>query len=114
MLKADELLESIEALRGDVKALAERLARLEAGARESGTAIAPSSAAKPVQLNGRAEPMGDATAEEISEEVLLAISAAVAAFLGERQHIRQIRLISSHHWGMRGRVNIQASHALNH
>ena len=33
-------------------------------------------------------------AEEISEEILLVISAAVAAFLGERAHIRQVRLLA--------------------
>ncbi len=48
--------------------------------------------------------------EEISEETLIAISAAVAAFLGKRAHIRQIRLMSSPAWAQQGRVSIMASH----
>jgi|SRR5215472_15137600 len=49
----------------------------------------------------------------ISEERLLAISAAVAAYLGERVRIRQIRLIRSHAWAQQGRVSVQASHWLH-
>jgi methylmalonyl-CoA carboxyltransferase 12S subunit len=52
-------------------------------------------------------------AEPISEEILLAISAAVAAYLGEGMHIRQLRLISSPAWAQQGRVWIQASHRLH-
>lgn len=52
--------------------------------------------------------------EEISEEVMLAISAAVAAFLGERAHVRQIRLATSGAWAQHGRVSIAASHRLAH
>jgi methylmalonyl-CoA carboxyltransferase large subunit len=50
--------------------------------------------------------------EGITEEELLAISAAVAAFLGVRAHIRQIRLVSGNAWAQQGRVSIQASHRL--
>jgi methylmalonyl-CoA carboxyltransferase 12S subunit len=52
-------------------------------------------------------------AEPVNEEILLAISAAVAAYLGEGMHIRQIRLISSPAWAQQGRVWIQASHRLH-
>jgi len=48
----------------------------------------------------------------ITEEELLAISAALAAYLGVRPHIRQIRLISTTAWAQLGRVSIQASHRL--
>ncbi len=48
----------------------------------------------------------------ITEPELIAISAAVAAFLGLRAHIRQIRLVSSNAWAQQGRVFIQASHRL--
>lgn len=48
----------------------------------------------------------------ISEDRLVAISAAVAAFLGERVRIRQIRLIRSNAWAQQGRVSVQASHWL--
>jgi len=48
----------------------------------------------------------------ITEEELLTISAALAAYLGVRPHIRQIRLISTTVWAQLGRVSIQASHRL--
>jgi len=48
----------------------------------------------------------------ISEEELLAVAAAIGAFLGVRAHIRQIRLVSSTAWAVEGRVSIQASHRL--
>ncbi|MDR3702736.1 MAG: hypothetical protein P4L56_24030 [Candidatus Sulfopaludibacter sp.] len=51
-------------------------------------------------------------APEISEEELLAISAAIGAYLGVRAHIRQIRLVSTSAWAQQGRVSIQASHRL--
>jgi methylmalonyl-CoA carboxyltransferase large subunit len=41
---------------------------------------------------------------------LLVISAAVAAFLGERAHVRQVRLVHSDAWAQQGRVSVMASH----
>jgi methylmalonyl-CoA carboxyltransferase large subunit len=49
---------------------------------------------------------------EISEEELIAISAAIGAYLGVRAHIRQIRLVGTSAWAQQGRVSIQASHML--
>ena len=51
--------------------------------------------------------------EALSEEVVLVISAAIAAFLGKKPRIRQIRLLGSAAWAQQGRVTIQASHALS-
>ena len=48
-----------------------------------------------------------------SEETLLAISAAVAAFLGVRARIRQVRVVHSTAWAQVGRVGTHASHRLN-
>ena len=48
----------------------------------------------------------------ITEEEVLAISAAIGAYLGVRAHIRQIRLVSTNAWAQQGRVSIQASHRL--
>lgn len=48
----------------------------------------------------------------ITEEELIAISAAIGAYLGVKPHIRQIRLVSSNAWAQQGRVSIQASHRL--
>ncbi|MEI9971586.1 MAG: hypothetical protein WDO73_05725 [Ignavibacteriota bacterium] len=59
------------------------------------------------ELEGKAT-----TPEGITEEDVLAVSAAVAAYLGVRAHIRQIRLVSSGAWAQQGRVSIQASHML--
>jgi hypothetical protein len=50
----------------------------------------------------------------ISEEELLAISAALAAFFGVQPHIRQARLIRTGAWAQQGRVTIQSSHSLNY
>jgi methylmalonyl-CoA carboxyltransferase large subunit len=50
--------------------------------------------------------------EEINEELVLVIGAAIAAYLGVKPHIRQIRLLSGPSWSQQGRVTIQASHAL--
>ena len=50
-------------------------------------------------------------AATLSEELVMVISAAIAAFLGKRPHIRQIRLLRSDAWAQQGRTTIQASHA---
>jgi hypothetical protein len=49
----------------------------------------------------------------ITEDEILAISGALAAYFGVRVHIRQIRLIGSRAWAQEGRVSIQASHRLH-
>ena len=45
-----------------------------------------------------------------NEEEMLAISAAVAAFLGVRARIRQVRLVHSSAWAQVGRMGTHASH----
>ena len=44
---------------------------------------------------------------------LLVIAAAVAAFLGVRAHIRQVRLIQSSAWAQVGRATVHASHRVH-
>ena len=97
----------LESLQAQVAALSAKLERLE-GAREvpappPAPAEAPSAAPQPA---APAKP-------EITEEELLAISAALGAYLGVRAHIKQIRLVSSRAWAQQGRVSIQASHRLH-
>ena len=46
----------------------------------------------------------------VTEEDMLAISAAVAAFLGVRARIRQVRLVHSSAWAQVGRIGTHASH----
>jgi methylmalonyl-CoA carboxyltransferase large subunit len=100
--------DALEGLRQEVARLGERVAVLEAAlgrGQESGIRsqqIGPS----PLTTDG-------VPAEGLSEELLVVISAAVAAFLGKKPHIRQIRLLGSAAWAQQGRVTIQASHALS-
>ena len=49
----------------------------------------------------------------ITEEEILGISAAVAAYLGVRVRIRQVRLVTSAAWAQQGRASVQASHQLH-
>ena len=91
------LAEALEALRREVAGLGERVAALEAASGRKPVATAPVPAP---------------AAEPIPEELVLVISAAIAAFLGKKPRIRQIRLLGSAAWAQAGRVTIQASHAL--
>jgi methylmalonyl-CoA carboxyltransferase large subunit len=102
-----ELLAELRALRAQVSRLAAQVAALEGKARaelEAAAALAPPSPAPP------AAPAED---EGLPEDVLLVISAAVAAFLGKRARVRGVRVLSSASWAHQGRVSIQASHALS-
>ena len=89
---------ALAALRAELGRLGERLAALEevVGARPAVSAVPP-----------------PAQAEDLSEELVAVISAAIAAFLGKKPHIRQIRLLGTTAWAQQGRVTIQASHALS-
>ena len=100
----NEVATLIEDLRKQVASLTGRLAKLESPAvTPVGSSVLP--AALPVS---KPEPEPGLTEEE-----LLAISGALAAYLGVRVHIRQVRLIGSRAWAQQGRVSIQASHTLH-
>ena len=95
------VIDALGHLREELARLQERIARLE-GAAVPEPAVpspAPQAAPKPAPV-----------AEEIPEEIVLVLSAAIAAFLGKRARIRQIRLLGSAAWAQQGRVSIQASH----
>ena len=47
---------------------------------------------------------------EVSEDVLLAISAACAAYLGKRATIKQVHLHRGTSWAAQGRAVVQQSH----
>jgi methylmalonyl-CoA carboxyltransferase large subunit len=85
-----QLVDSLEALRREVSSLSQRITAVE-------TAAAPA-----------------AGADRLNEELLLTISAAIAAYLGVKPHIRQIRLLGSASWAVQGRASIQASHDFLH
>jgi methylmalonyl-CoA carboxyltransferase large subunit len=101
-----ELATTVEELQAQIAELAKHIEYLEkrhAGANGAAKAAAPA----PEVAAAAAPPV-----EEITEEEMLAISAAIAAYLGVRPHIRQIRLVSTSAWAQQGRVSIQASHRL--
>src|SRR4051812_14414057 len=115
------LAEALEGLRGELSRLGERVAALEATATAtaSGAATARSAATAAPPARPRPEAKAPAAAEAptparapeaapgLDEELVLVIGAAIAAFLGKRPHIRQIRLIGSAAWAQQGRVTIQ-------
>jgi len=90
-----QTMEAIGALRQELTRLSNRVAALEAGADKQ-----PAPAA-PVENT------------DISEELIALIGAAIAAFLGKKARIRQIRLLGTTSWAQQGRVTIQASHGLS-
>jgi methylmalonyl-CoA carboxyltransferase large subunit len=111
------VVDTLESLRRELSRLGDRVSALEA-------AIAPHTAARArahddgasSKTEEQAATHAHATStstDGLSEELVLVISAAIAAFLGKKAHIRQIRLIGSAVWAQQGRVTIQASHALS-
>lgn len=99
------LAETLEQVQAQLAALSERMAQLEAGETKH-----PPSETEPAAPLIQEMPTPVAAKPEIAEEELLAISAALGAYLGVRVHIRHIRLLSSRAWSQQGRVSIQASH----
>jgi methylmalonyl-CoA carboxyltransferase large subunit len=90
------VMEAVESLRREVARLGERMSQIEERIHGSADKIGPTEKSPTAK-------------EEFNEELLIAISAAVAAYLGVKPHIRQIRLLSSVPWSHEGRVTIQAS-----
>lgn len=100
-----------------LEALREEMGRLQArvAAIESAT-VHPSPATPAAATQATAEHTADAKTvgpEPITEELVLILSAAIAAYLGVKPHIRQIRLLGSGAWAEHGRATIQASHVLS-
>ena len=98
------LLDAIGALRQEVSRLTERVAALESSNAPALAPQVPAPAMAPAAKSPEPEPL--------SEELVIVIGAAVAAFLGKRAHVRQIRLLGSAVWSQEGRITIQASHRL--
>jgi methylmalonyl-CoA carboxyltransferase large subunit len=104
---APDLTRTLTDLQARIAGLTERLERLEARA---APAAAPSPALEPAAAP---PPAAEAVEPTVTEEEVLSISAALAAYLGVRLRIRQIRLLGSSAWAQQGRVSIQASHRLH-
>ncbi len=97
-----DVAKALASIQSELARLGERITALEAAEAKTNTTAAPAAAAQP-----------PARAEKLSEELILVISSAIAAYLGKKAHIRQIQLLGSAAWAQQGRVTIQASHALN-
>ena len=66
------------------------------------------------ELAARVQSLEDVVAKqhpEVSEDLLLAISAACAAYLGKRATIKQVHLRRGSTWASQGRAAAQQSHA---
>jgi methylmalonyl-CoA carboxyltransferase large subunit len=118
----DDLRATLQDILSQLAKLSERVAGLEQLASLSGAESVPI-AARAVESRApatlpstpsAASPSTLAAEAGISEEEVLAITAALAAWLGVHAHIRQIRLIRTGAWAQQGRVTIQASHRLNY
>ncbi len=106
MTDSNRLAETLEGMRAELERLGERVAALEAAAAVGPLAVNLAPEASPAAAEKPAQPDG------IDEELVLVISAAIAAFLGKKPHIRQIQLVGHAAWAQQGRVTIQASHQL--
>jgi methylmalonyl-CoA carboxyltransferase large subunit len=104
-----DLAVALERIQAQLAALSERVEKLEAAGLKPSAIEEP----LPAQATSGPEPPPAPAKPEITEEELIAISAALAAYLGVRVRVKQIRLLSSHAWAQQGRVSIQASHYLH-
>ncbi len=89
-----ELTAAINSLADHVRRLDDRVAALERSPAKRPPAQSP-----PVR-------------EALDQATVMVIAAAVAAFLGEKPPLHQIRLVSGPSWVQTGRATIQASHEL--
>lgn len=103
--------ETLRAVSEQLAALTERVAALEAGL--GGAVAAQPAAAAAGAAAGAATSVKAAKPKPLDEATLVAISAAIAAYLGKRPTIRQIRLIRSSTWAQQGRVGVHTSHAFS-
>ena len=99
-----ETLALLADLHAEVLALKQRLAGLES-VREELNALKLQ-----VTALEQSAAKAAATPAPVSEEDMIAISAAVAAFLGVRARVRQVRLVHSSAWAQVGRMGTHASH----
>jgi len=104
---SNRLAETLEELRAELKRLGERVSAIEAAVAVKPPGVPPAlGSGQPTPADVAPQPDG------VDEELILVISAAIAAFLGKKPHIRQIQLVGHAAWAQQGRVTIQASHRL--
>ena len=102
-VKVKDLAATLEQLQAQMAEMSRHIELLEKRNAANGS---PAAAVAPAPPQAEPIPAG------ITEEELLAIAAAIGAYMGVRAHIRQIRLLSTTAWAQQGRVSIQASHRL--
>ena len=106
--KIDDIAVILREMQSQIADIAGRVARLEAGAKiQPSVATAVETVSKPATTPVPAK-------QEITEQEIIAISAALGAYLGVRVHIRQVRLLSSSAWAQQGRVLVQAHIPFTH
>jgi methylmalonyl-CoA carboxyltransferase large subunit len=101
-----DVLKALAAIQDELAGLSRRVAALEAAAEAQ-------SAAPPTPFPAAARTAAPTADVPLSDEIVMVLAAAVAAFLGKKAHIRRIQLLGSNVWAQQGRVTIQASHALS-
>jgi methylmalonyl-CoA carboxyltransferase large subunit len=94
-----------EPVEAELKELQARVEKLEAFLAASGVRPKEEKLTVP-----RVSPQ--AKKQNIGPEIILAITAAVAAFLGKRASIHQIHLTGATAWAAQGRATVQASHGI--
>jgi methylmalonyl-CoA carboxyltransferase large subunit len=107
----EPLAEAIRSLQAELARINERLAVLESATARPATAR-PATVPAPAPAPAPAPVPAPAPAPGISDELVTIIGAAIAAYLGKKAHVRQIRLLGSAAWAQQGRVTVQASHRL--
>jgi len=111
-----KVVDALEGLSRELSRLGERVAALEVAAASpvpTAATVKKEPETKALRLAPSPPPAQPAVAEGLSDELILVIGAAIAAFVGKKAHIRQIHLIGSAAWAQQGRVTIQASHELS-
>lgn len=106
-VKVKDLQVILEQVQAQLAALTERVAQLETSGRALSSVAAMSTPSTPLKPSAAKTAPATPAKQEITEEEILAISAALGAYLGVRVHIRQVRLLSSSAWSQQGRVSVQ-------
>ena len=100
----NDALALVAEMRAEIAALTQRVQALDAVREELNALKLQVSALEQSAAKAAATPA------PVSEEDMIAISAAVAAFLGVHARIRQVRLVHSSAWAQVGRMGTHASH----
>ncbi len=113
-LQMDELRAAHAEIVARMKTLEHSVTALESRKPEAAVVI-PKAETKPVAQPQAAAPK-TAVVDGISEEIMLVIAAAVAAFVGKSARVRSARYLQEGQspWAQQGRVFVQASHNLAH